>query len=171
LRSTSRRILQLVLLLLLVLLAIAALRIWPQLRAARGGTPPVVDREPPALPAGLGASRPAIPGFSKTSGFRHAEAIVEAGGGFVGVHGAAGTRYRSSRRRSSWWRTARIPPRRSSTRAPCTRTSGTASSAARARSACGKARRPDIPPPGPVPRARGAAPRRAAAPCLRPVAL
>jgi type 1 glutamine amidotransferase len=153
-RPAARRLLRLVLLLALVLLAFAALRLWPQLRAARGKQPPVVDREPPALPDALGRDgRLAILLFSKTSGFRHAEAIpacersvreiagrrgwqvfatenaavfddarltrfrvlvsnnatganwsapqqeafrrwILAGGGFVGVHGAAGTRTR-----------------------------------------------------------------------------
>jgi type 1 glutamine amidotransferase len=138
---------------LLLLLALA-LRVWPEVQAARGGREPVVDRVAPALPAELGANGAvAILLFSKTSGFRHAEAIpacersvreiaarrgwqvfatenaavfddallarfrvlvannatgdnwteaqknafrrwLLAGGGFVGVHGAAGTRYR-----------------------------------------------------------------------------
>jgi type 1 glutamine amidotransferase len=154
LRGTTRRIVRLALLLALVLLAIAALRLWPQLRAAQGGRPPVVDSEPPALPDELGrGGRLAILLFSKTNGFRHTDAIpacersvreiaarrgwqvfatenaavfdaallarfrvlvsnnatgdnwsapqreafrawIERGGGFVGVHGAAGTRYR-----------------------------------------------------------------------------
>jgi len=149
-----RRVLRLVLLLALVLLASAALRVWPELRAAQGKRPPVVDRVAPPLPAELGRNgRVALLLFSKTSGFRHAEAIpacersvreiaerrgwqvfatenaavfddallarfrvlvsnnatgdnwsapqreafrrfIEAGGGFVGVHGAAGTRFR-----------------------------------------------------------------------------
>jgi hypothetical protein len=153
-RESTKRILRLVLLLALVLLAIAALRLWPQLRAAQGKQAPVVDRVPPELPAGLGRDgRLAILLFSKTSGFRHTEAIpacersmreiaarrgwqvfatenaavfedgllarfrvlvsnnatgdnwsapqqealrrwILGGGGFVGVHGAAGTRYR-----------------------------------------------------------------------------
>jgi hypothetical protein len=138
----------------LLLLAALALRVWPEVRAARGGRAPVIDRVAPALPAELGADGAvAILLFAKTSGFRHAEAIpacersvreiaaargwqvfatenaavfddallarfrvvvsnnatgdnwtdaqqdafrrfVLAGGGFVGVHGAAGTRYR-----------------------------------------------------------------------------
>jgi hypothetical protein len=57
-------------------LAAFALRVWPELRAARGGRAPVVDRVPPELPAELGADgRIAILLFSKNSGFRHAEAI------------------------------------------------------------------------------------------------
>jgi type 1 glutamine amidotransferase len=138
----------------LLLLAAFAFRVWPEIRAARGGRAPVVDRVAPALPAELGAhGAVAVLVFSKTSGFRHEEAIpacersvreiaaargwqvfatenaavfdgallarfrvvvsnnatgdnwtesqkdafrrfVLAGGGFVGVHGAAGTRYR-----------------------------------------------------------------------------
>jgi type 1 glutamine amidotransferase len=138
----------------LLLLVVLALRVWPELRAARGGREPVVDRVAPALPPELGANGAvAILLFSKTSGFRHADAIpacersvreiaarrgwqvfatenaavfddallarfrvlvsnnatgdnwtaepkdafrrwILAGGGFVGVHGAAGTRYR-----------------------------------------------------------------------------
>ena len=149
-----RRILELVGLLALVGLGIGALRLWPALRAAQGKQAPVVDTVPPELPDELGNDgRLAILLFSKTSGFRHAEAIpacersvreiaarrgwrvfatenaavfgdawlarfrvlvsnnatgdnwsapqreafrrwLEAGGGFVGVHGAAGTRYR-----------------------------------------------------------------------------
>jgi hypothetical protein len=140
--------------LVLLLLAIGAIRLWPAIRAAQGGREPVIDRVAPALPAELGAEgRVAILLFSKTSGFRHEEAIpacersvreiaarrgwqvfatenaavfdtallprfrvllsnnatgdnwspeqkaalqgfVLGGGGFVGVHGAAGTRYR-----------------------------------------------------------------------------
>ena len=138
------------------LLAAAALWLGPSIRAARGGNPPVYDTVAPELPAELlgprAAGDVAILLFSKTSGFRHAEAIpacersvreiaarrgwrvfatengavfedallarfdvvvgnnttgdnwnleqkgaflryVEGGGGFVGVHGAAGTRY------------------------------------------------------------------------------
>ena len=149
-----RRVLRLVLLLVLVLLVSAALRLWPELRAAQGKRAPVVDTVPPGLPEALGREgRIALLLFAKTSGYRHAEAIpacersvreiaarrgwdvfatenaavfddallarfrvlvsnnatgdnwsppqreafrrfVEAGGGFVGVHGAAGTRYR-----------------------------------------------------------------------------
>lgn len=149
-----KRVLRLALLLVLVLLAIAALRLWPQIRAAQGKQAPVVDHVPPRPPDDLGrGGRIAILLFSKTSGFRHAEAIpacersvreiaaargwqvfatenaavfddallerfrvlvsnnatgdnwsapqreafrrwILGGGGFVGVHGAAGTRYR-----------------------------------------------------------------------------
>ena len=149
-----KRGLRLAVLLILVVVAIAVLRVWPALRAAQGKQEPVVDRVPPELPAELGRDgRIALLLFSKTSGFRHAEAIpacersvreiaerrgwevfatenaavfddallarfrvlvsnnatgdnwsapqreafrrfVEGGGGFVGVHGAAGTRYR-----------------------------------------------------------------------------
>jgi hypothetical protein len=148
------RVLRLALLLALVLLAIVALRVWPQIRAAQGAREPVFDTVAPALPPELGADDAvAILLFSKTNGFRHEEAIpacersvreiaarrgwqvfatengavfddalvrrfrvvlsnnatgdnwneaqkaafqryVAAGGGFVGVHGAAGTRYR-----------------------------------------------------------------------------
>jgi hypothetical protein len=140
--------------LLCLLLAIGAIRLWPAIRAAQGQREPVVDRVAPELPDGLGAEgRVAILLFSKTSGFRHQDAIpacersvreiaarrgwqvfatenaavfdtallprfrvllsnnatgdnwsteqkaalqgfVLGGGGFVGVHGAAGTRYR-----------------------------------------------------------------------------
>ena len=140
--------------LVLLLLAIGAIRLWPEIRAARGQREPVVGRVPPELPADLGAEgRVAILLFSKTAGFRHEEAIpaceravreialrrgwqvfatenaavfddallarfrvllsnnatgdnwsaeqkaalqrfLLGGGGFVGVHGAAGTRYR-----------------------------------------------------------------------------
>jgi type 1 glutamine amidotransferase len=133
---------------------VLAIRLGPELRAAQGKRPPVIDRVAPELPAGLGADgRLAILLFSKTSGFRHEEAIpacersvraiaaargwqlfatenaavfddgllarfrvlvsnnatgdnwtaeqkgalerwIGNGGGFVGVHGAAGTRYR-----------------------------------------------------------------------------
>lgn len=141
---------------LAALLAAAALRLGPSIRAARGGNAPVYDTVAPALPAEpLGAhkaSELAILVFSKTNGFRHEQAIpacersvreiaarrgwrvfatengavfedallahfdvvvgnnttgddwnaaqkaafvrtIENGGGFVGVHGAAGTRY------------------------------------------------------------------------------
>jgi type 1 glutamine amidotransferase len=135
-------------------LALAALRVWPAIRAALGRQEPVVDLVAPELPAGLGGDgRLTLLLFSKTNGFRHAAAIaaceksvreiaerrgwevyatenaavfddallprfrvllsnnatgdnwsppqreafqhwLAAGGGFVGVHGAAGTRYR-----------------------------------------------------------------------------
>ena len=148
------RVLRWTLGLALLLVAIGAIRLWPALRAAQGQREPVVDRVAPELPAELGAEgRVAILLFSKTSGFRHEEAIpacersvreialrrgwqvfatenaavfdaallprfrvlvsnnatgdnwspeqqaalqrfVLEGGGFVGVHGAAGTRYR-----------------------------------------------------------------------------
>jgi type 1 glutamine amidotransferase len=141
---------------LLALLAGVALWLWPSIRAARGGDPPVYDTVAPELPAELlGARAPgeiAILVFSKTNGFRHEQAIpaceqsargiaarrgwrvfatengavfddallahfdvvvgnnttgdnwnaeqkgafvrfMRGGGGFVGVHGAAGTRY------------------------------------------------------------------------------
>jgi len=126
---------------------------WRRLAPVLGWADPVVDTVPPELPAGLESAPLAVLHFSKTSGFRHTEAIpaagasleklaarhdwavfatenaavfddeqlarfdvvfgnnitgdnwtaeqkaaftrwVEAGGGFVGVHGAAGTRYR-----------------------------------------------------------------------------
>jgi type 1 glutamine amidotransferase len=138
----------------LVLLSLAALRLWPEVRAAQGKREPVVDSVPPELPGDLGREgRLALLLFSKTNGFRHADAIpacersvreiaarrgwqvfatenaavfddarlarfrvlvsnnatgdnwsapqreafrrwILGGGGFVGVHGAAGTRYR-----------------------------------------------------------------------------
>ena len=137
----------------LLLLAVAAVWIGPGLAGALGWREPVVDTVPPELPSGLADSELAILDFSKTSGFRHTDAIpaasaslreiaerrgwtvfatenaavfgpeqlahfdvvfgnnitgdnwtppqkqafiawIEAGGGFVGVHGAAGTRYR-----------------------------------------------------------------------------
>jgi type 1 glutamine amidotransferase len=153
-RRTPRRLLWLVLLLAGASLAWAALRLGPALRAALGRQAPVFDARPPELPGDLGqGGRLAILLFSKTNGFRHAEAIpacerslreiaaqrgwqvfatenaavfdaallarfrvlvsnnatgdnwsapqreafrgwIEGGGGFVGVHGAAGTRYR-----------------------------------------------------------------------------
>jgi len=149
-----KRILRLTGLLVLVLLAIAAIRLWPSIRAAQGKQAPVYDSVPPALPDSLGRDgAPALLLFSKTNGFRHEEAIpacersvraiaerrgwqvfatengavfddallarfrvvvsnnatgdnwsapqkeafqrfIAGGGGFVGVHGAAGTRYR-----------------------------------------------------------------------------
>jgi uncharacterized protein len=149
-----KRSVRLALGLALVLAAIVALRVWPSIRAAQGKQAPVYDTVAPALPAELGAGgRIAILLFSKTNGFRHADAIpacersvreiaerrgwqvfatengavfdaaqlarfrvlvsnnatgdnwsaeqkaafqrwLLAGGGFVGVHGAAGTRYR-----------------------------------------------------------------------------
>jgi hypothetical protein len=149
-----RRVIGLVVLLLLVLAGLAALRLWPMIRAAQGKQEPVIDRVPPELPAELGQGGAiAILLFSKTNGFRHEEAIpacersvreiaarrgwqlyatenaavfdasllarfrvlvsnnatgdnwsaaqrqafqrwIEQGGGFVGVHAAAGTRYR-----------------------------------------------------------------------------
>ena len=126
---------------------------WQRIAPALGWKDPVVDTVPPTLPNGLENAPLAILLFSKTSGFRHEEAIpaalrsleevaasngwalfatenaavfgddllsrfdvvfgnnitgdnwtdaqkqafvrfVEGGGGFVGVHGAAGTRYR-----------------------------------------------------------------------------
>ncbi len=149
-----KKALWLALALLLVLGGLAALRLWPALRAAQGKREPVIDSVAPALPAGLGQGGAlAILLFSKTNGFRHEQAIpacersvreiaarrgwqlvatenaavfdtallqrfrvlvsnnatgdnwsapqrkafqrwIEQGGGFVGVHGAAGTRYR-----------------------------------------------------------------------------
>ena len=136
-----------------VVLVIVGVRAWQLIAPALGWTSPVVDTVPPELPAGLERAPLAILHFSKTSGFRHREAIpaarasveavakrngwvvfatenaavfsdellarfdvvfgnnitgdnwtpeqkaafirwAEAGGGFVGVHGAAGTRYR-----------------------------------------------------------------------------
>jgi type 1 glutamine amidotransferase len=151
-----RRALGLAALLVLAFAALVAWRLWPSIRAARGGVPPIYDTAAPELPAELlGPRAPEkvrILVFSKTSGFRHVEAIpacersvremaarrgwhvfatengavfsdallahfdvvvgnnttgdnwdlaqktafvqfVERGGGFVGVHGAAGTRY------------------------------------------------------------------------------
>jgi hypothetical protein len=139
---------------LVAVLAIVAFRLWPSIRAAQGKQEPVFDYVAPELPPELGANgAPALLLFSKTNGFRHAEAIpacesavraiaarsgwqvfatenaavfedallarfavlvsnnatgdnwtppqreafrrfVEGGGGFVGFHGAAGTRYR-----------------------------------------------------------------------------
>lgn len=126
---------------------------WQRLAPALGYVDPVVDTVPPELPAGLDDAPLALLLFSKTSGFRHEDAIpaareaveaiaaargwkvfatenaavfndtqlahfdaifgnnitgddwsaaqkqafvrfMEGGGGFVGVHGAAGTRYR-----------------------------------------------------------------------------
>ena len=151
--SPSRRIVGLVAAFFLVVLVIVGVAAWQRIAPALGWTSPVVDTVPPALPAGLERAPLAILEFSKTSGFRHREAIpaarasleaiakrkgwalfstenaavfndeqlshfdvvfgnnitgdnwtaeqkaaftrwIEAGGGFVGVHGAAGTRYR-----------------------------------------------------------------------------
>jgi uncharacterized protein len=148
------RVLRWALGLVLLLLALAAIRLWPAICVAQGQREPVIDRVAPELPADLGADgRVAILLFSKTSGFRHEDAIpacersvreialrrgwqvfatenaavfdaallarfrvllsnnatgdnwtaeqkaalqgfLLGGGGFVGVHGAAGTRYR-----------------------------------------------------------------------------
>ncbi len=149
-----KRALRIALLLGVVLAGLAALRLWPAIRAAQGKQEPVVDQVGPELPAELGQDGAlAILLFSKTNGFRHEEAIpacersvreiaarrgwsvyatenaavfdaallarfrvvvsnnatgdnwsapqrqafqhwIEQGGGFVGVHGAAGTRFR-----------------------------------------------------------------------------
>lgn len=137
----------------LVVLVVFGYGAWQRIAPAMGLKDPVVDTVPPDLPAGLEDAPIAILLFSKTSGFRHEEAIpaaqasvesiaarngwkvfatenaavfddallsrfdvvfgnnitgdnwtdgqkqafirwIEAGGGFVGVHGAAGTRYR-----------------------------------------------------------------------------
>jgi hypothetical protein len=141
---------------LLLALGAGALWLWPSFRAATGRVPPAYDTIPPQLPAEIVAPRAegdlAILLFSKTSGFRHEDAIpacersvraiaerrgwrvfatengavfdgallahfdvvlgnnitgdnwnarqkeafvrfMQDGGGFVGVHGAAGTRY------------------------------------------------------------------------------
>jgi type 1 glutamine amidotransferase len=68
-----RRVIGLIVLLLLVL---AALRLWPMIRAAQGKKEPVIDRVPPELPAELGQGGAIeILLFSKTNGFRHEEAI------------------------------------------------------------------------------------------------
>jgi hypothetical protein len=139
--------------LVVVAVAIVGLRMWSGIAGALGLREPVVDTVAPELPAGLEDASLAILLFSKTSGFRHEDAIpaaaesveaiaarrgwtvfatenaavfadlelanfdvvlgnnitgdnwtaeqkaafvrwMEAGGGFVGVHGAAGTRYR-----------------------------------------------------------------------------
>jgi len=136
-----------------VALVAAGFWLWPRLAGPLGLVEPVVDTVPPELPAGLAGAPLAVLDFSKTSGFRHEDAIpaahasvaaiaarrgwavfrtenaavfdddllrafdvvfgnnitgdnwtagqkaafarwIEAGGGFVGVHGAAGTRYR-----------------------------------------------------------------------------
>lgn len=139
----------------LLVLALGAFgyAVWQRVAPALGRVDPVVDRVPPTLPAGLDEAPVAVLLFSKTSGFRHEDAIpaarrsveaiaarngwrvfatenaavfadtllphfdvvfgnnntgdnwtaeqkqafarwIEDGGGFVGVHGAAGTRYR-----------------------------------------------------------------------------
>ena len=131
----------------------AAVTVGPSIMGAMGLRSPVIDTVPPELPGGFDSAPLRILLFSKTSGFRHEEAIaaasvsvhaiatgrgwavfetenaavfndaqlaqfdvvfgnnitgdnwtedqkaafarfIEAGGGFVGVHGAAGTRYR-----------------------------------------------------------------------------
>jgi type 1 glutamine amidotransferase len=139
--------------LLTIVLVVFGIAAWQRIAPALGWQAPVVDTVPPVLPAQVDAAPLAILLFSKTSGFRHEEAIpaarasveaiaarngwavfatenaavfddallahfdvvfgnnitgdnwteaqkqafvrwVEGGGGFVGVHGAAGTRYR-----------------------------------------------------------------------------
>ncbi len=136
-----------------VLLVIGGIWAYQKIAPALGWVEPVVDTVPPELPAALDAAPLAILDLSKTSGFRHEEAIPaarrsiaaiaerngwfvfptenaavfndeqlarfdvvfgnnitganwteeqkaafirwsEGGGGFVGVHGAAGTRFR-----------------------------------------------------------------------------
>ncbi len=131
----------------------AGFEAYRRIAPAMGWVPPVVDTVPPELPPGFGDAGLSILLFSKTSGFRHEEAIpaaggsvdalaarivwevfatenaavfndeqlarfdvvfgnnttgpnwseeqkaafvrwIERGGGFVGVHGAAGTRFR-----------------------------------------------------------------------------
>lgn len=147
------RILGIVAVVLVVALGLFGYAVWQRVSPALGYADPVVDRLPPELPDGLEDAPVALLLFSKTSGFRHREAIpaarssveaiaarngwrvfasenaavfddallarfdvifgnnitgdnwtgeqkqafarwIRAGGGFVGVHGAAGTRYR-----------------------------------------------------------------------------
>ena len=76
--SNRRRIVGLVAAFLLVVLAIVGVRAWQLIAPALGWTSPVVDTVPPALPAGLERAPLAILEFSKTSGFRHREAIPAA---------------------------------------------------------------------------------------------
>lgn len=150
---TLKNILKLVGALLLVAVVWIGWQAYVRIGPAMGWIDPVVDTEPPDLPASLDQGDIKVLSFSKTSGFRHEEAIpaaqaslarlakkngwtvfetenaavfndeqlgrfdvvlgnnitgdnwtdeqkqaftrwIENGGGFVGVHGAAGTRYR-----------------------------------------------------------------------------
>jgi type 1 glutamine amidotransferase len=150
LRSRTVRIVGLV---LVGLFAFGSYEAYRRIAPALGWVDPVVDTVPPELPAAIASAPVAILSFSKTSGFRHGEAIeaaaasvrdlaqergwavfetenaavfnpeqlalfdvvfgnnitgdnwteqqkaafrswIEDGGGFVGVHGAAGTRFR-----------------------------------------------------------------------------
>ncbi len=134
-------------------LAFVGVRAWQAVAPAMGWVAPRIDTIPPSLPDGLETAPRSILLFSKTSGFRHEDAIaamaerveaiaatrgwavfatenaavfqpallarfdvivgnnttgdnwtdaqkvafvdwIESGGGFVGVHGAAGTRFR-----------------------------------------------------------------------------
>ena len=151
--KTRTRILGGVLAVLLMVAGFVGFQAWKRIAPAFGWVDPVIDTVAPELPAGLEQAPLAILLFSKTSGFRHEEAIpalrasverlaktrgwavfatenaavfddsllerfdvvignnttgdnwsdeqkaafvrwVEGGGGFVGVHGAGGTRYR-----------------------------------------------------------------------------
>ena len=151
--SMLRRVLYATLAVVTLALLYVGVQAWRMIAPAAGWASPVVDSVAPELPEHLAGARLAILLFSKTSGFRHEEAIpaaqssvrrvagrngwtvfatenaavfndpqlarfdvvfgnnttgdnwseeqkaafirwVEAGGGFVGVHGAAGTRYR-----------------------------------------------------------------------------
>ena len=76
--SRRRRIVGLVAAFFLVVLVIVGVAAWQRIAPALGWTSPVVDTVPPALPAGLERAPLAILEFSKTSGFRHREAIPAA---------------------------------------------------------------------------------------------
>lgn len=151
--DTLKKVLKALAAVLVAAFVVFAVVVYQRIAPAIGWVDPVVDTVPPELPAHLADAPLAILLFSKTSGFRHEEAIpaaqaaieriakkngwavfptenaavfrpeqlvtfdvifgnnitgdnwtdeqkeafrdwVLAGGGFVGVHGAAGTRYR-----------------------------------------------------------------------------
>ena len=151
--TTKRRVLAAIAAVVGIAVVYVGYQAWVRIAPAMGWVEPVVDTVAPALPSGLDDAPMAVLLFSKTSGFRHEEAIpamhalvasaaerngwrvfatenaavfrddllahfdvvvgnnttgdnwtaeqkqafidwIESGGGFVGVHGSAGTRYR-----------------------------------------------------------------------------
>jgi type 1 glutamine amidotransferase len=76
--SNRKRFILLALAFLAVLVAIGVLRLLPSIRAAGGNVPPVIDRVPPELPPEIGGDGLDVLLFSKTSGFRHEDAIPAA---------------------------------------------------------------------------------------------
>jgi uncharacterized protein len=72
-----KRILRWILLIVLALLAFGVVRNWDILMRFRTGGLKIYEVTPPTVPVDL--KRPAILVFSKTNGFRHAEAITAAG--------------------------------------------------------------------------------------------